>query len=73
MLLIATKGNPEAPIKGFSLMSVYYERQTSETVYIPDYYYDMIEQMCPGQQDLEVFSHRQYNDSWHIFELTLNK
>ncbi len=73
MLLIATKGNPEAPIKGFSLMSVYYERQTSETVYIPDYYYDMIEQMCPGQQYLEVFSHRQYNDSWHIFELTLNK
>ena len=68
MILIATKGKPQEPEKGFSLKSVHYERQTLETVYIPDYYYDMIEQMCPGLQYLEVFSHRQYSDSWHIFD-----
>ena len=65
---LATKGKPQEPEKGFSLKSVHYERQTLETVYIPDYYYDMIEQMCPGLQYLEVFSHRQYSDSWHIFD-----
>lgn len=68
MILIAAKGNPREPEKGFSLKSVHYERQTSGTFYIPDYYYDMIEQMCPGLQYLEVFSHRQYSDSWHIFD-----
>ena len=73
ILLIATKGSPEKPMDGFKLNSVHYERQTLDTVYIPDYYYDMIEQMCPGQQYLEVFSHRQYSDSWHVYDLTLNK
>ncbi|GEM_PF-3399570 len=73
ILLIATKGSPENPMEGFKLNSVHYERQTLDTVYIPDYYYDMIEQMCPGQQYLEVFSHRQYSDSWHVYDLTLNK
>ena len=68
VILIASKGNPEKPMEGFKLNSVHYERQTLETVYIPDYYYDMIEQMCPGLQYLEVFSHRQYSDSWHIFD-----
>lgn len=68
MILIAAKGNPREPEKGFSLKSVHYERQTSRTVYIPDYYYDMIEQMCPGLQYLEVFSHRKHSDSWHIFD-----
>lgn len=72
MILIATKGTPKEPVKGFSLASVHYERQTLDTIYIPDYYYDMIEQMCPGQQYLEVFSHRQYSDSWHILNLTSN-
>ena len=68
VILIASKGNPEKPMEGFKLNSVHYERQTLETVYIPDYYYDMIEQMCPGLQYLEVFSHRQYSDSWHFFD-----
>lgn len=72
MILIATKGTPKEPVKGFKLNSVHYERQTLETIYIPDYYYDMIEQMCPGQPYLEVFSHRQYSDSWHILNLTSN-
>ena len=73
ILLIATKGSPENPMEGFKLNSVHYERQTLDTVYIPDYYYDMIDHMCPGLQYLEVFSHRQYSDSWHVYDLTLNK
>lgn len=72
MILIASKGNPEKPMEGFKLNSVHYERQTLDTVHIPDYYYDMIEQMCPGQQYLEVFSHRQYSDSWHVFDTNSN-
>lgn len=72
MLLIATKGTPEEPVKGFRLASVYYERQTLDTIYIPEYYYDMIEQMCPGQQYLEVFSHRQHSDSWHVLDTNFN-
>jgi hypothetical protein len=68
VILIASNGNPEKPMEGFKLNSVHYERQTSRTVYIPDYYYDMIEQMCPGLQYLEVFSHRKHSDSWHIFD-----
>lgn len=72
VILVATKGSPEKPMEGFKLNSVHYERQTLDTVHIPDYYYDMIEQMCPGQQYLEVFSHRQYSDSWHVFDINPN-
>lgn len=72
VILMATKGSPEKPMKEFKLNSVHYERQTLDTVHIPDYYYDMIEQMCPGQQYLEIFSHRQYSDSWHVFDTNLN-
>lgn len=72
MILIATKGTPEKLEKSFSLTSVHYDRQTLDTIYIPDYYYSMIEQMCPEQQYLEVFSHRQYSDSWHILDTNFN-
>lgn len=67
-VLIALKGNPKIPATAFQLASVYLEHKTPEMTSIPDYYFDMMEQMFPGEQYLEVFSCRQFSDKWHIFE-----
>ena len=70
-VLIAIKGNPKKPAIEFQLASIHLEHKTSEMTSIPDYYFDMMEQMFPGEQYLEVFSCRQFSDKWHIFETNI--
>ena len=72
MFLLAVKGEPERPHNSFKAESVFFEHQASATHYVPDYFYELIENMCPGKQYLEVFSNRQFSDSWHIFDAKTN-
>ncbi len=73
MVLIAVKGNPGKPHETFKAESIYFEHQASATHYVPDNFYDLVEKMVPGEkQYLEVFSTRQYSDSWHIIDTKTN-
>lgn len=71
-ILIGTKGTPTEPLTDFQMASLHFEHQTTDMTAMPDYYYSMIEQMCPGEQYLEVFSNRQFSDSWHLYEPNSN-
>ena len=68
MFLLAVKGDPARPHNTFQAESIFFEHQPSATHYVPDYFYDLIANMCPGKQYLEVFSNRQFSDSWHILD-----
>ena len=68
MFLLAVKGDPARPHNTFKAESIFFEHQPSATHYVPDYFYDLIANMCPGKQYLEVFSNRQFSDSWHILD-----
>lgn len=72
MFLLAVKGDPERPHNTFKAESVFFEHQSSATHYVPDYFYELIENMCLGKQYLEVFSNRQFSDSWHILDTKTN-
>lgn len=72
MFLLAVKGEPERPHNTFKAESVFFEHQSSATHYVPDYFYELIKNMCPGKQYLEVFSNRQFSDSWHILDTKTN-
>ena len=71
-VLIALKGAPKEPEKDFRLETVYFEHKTPELLSLPDYYFGMMEMMCPGEQYLEVLSCRQFSDKWHVFEINKN-
>lgn len=73
MILLGTKGAPVAPTSDFQMASLHFEHKTEDMTYLPDYYYDMIEQICPGEQYLEVFSNRQFSESWHLYEPNSNQ
>lgn len=73
LILLGTKGDPVAPMTGFQMASLHFEHQIEDMKCLPDYYYSMIEQMCPGEQYLEVFSNHQFSDSWHLYELNSNQ
>lgn len=73
MILLGTKGAPIAPTSDFQMASLHFEHKTEDMAYLPDYYYDMIEQMCPSEQYLEVFSNRQFSESWHLYEPNSNQ
>lgn len=66
-ILIATKGNPAAPITDFRLESVHFDNQNQGQADLPDYYYDIMENLVPGGVFLEVFSKRCYDSQWSIF------
>lgn len=68
-ILIALKGQPNEPVNEFQLLSIHFEHKTKSLTSLPDYYFSMMEEMCPGEQYLEVFSNRQFSDKWHIFEI----
>lgn len=72
MFLLAVKGDPARPHNTFQAESIFFEHQPSATHYVPDYFYDLIANMCPGKQYLEVFSNRQFSDSWHILDTKTN-
>ena len=72
MFLLAVKGDSERPHNTFKAESVFFEHQSSATHYVPDYFYELIENMCLGKQYLEVFSNRQFSDSWHILDTKTN-
>lgn len=72
MFLLAVKGDPERPHNTFKAESVFFEHQSSATHYVPDYFYELIENMCLSKQYLEVFSNRQFSDSWHILDTKTN-
>ena len=72
MFLLSVKGDPERPHNTFKAESVFFEHQSSATHYVPDYFYELIENMCLGKQYLEVFSNRQFSDSWHILDTKTN-
>ena len=72
MFLLAVKGDPERPHNTFKAESVFFEHQSSATHYVPDYFYELIENMCLGKQYLEVFSNRQFSESWHILDTKTN-
>lgn len=72
-LLIATKGNTTIPDTMYRIPSVYFEKlNKKDTNTKPDYYFEMIEKICPNQAYLEVFSERKYSTKWTIFNNELN-
>lgn len=68
-VLIALKGQPDNPANEFQLESVHFDHKTTELLSLPDYYFSMMEEMCPGEQYLEVFSCRQYSDNWNVLKI----
>lgn len=68
-ILIALKGQPTEPVNEFQLESVHFNHKTTELLSLPDYYFSMMEEMCPGEQYLEVFSCRQYSDKWNVLKI----
>ncbi|MBR1601548.1 MAG: hypothetical protein IJ677_08230 [Alphaproteobacteria bacterium] len=68
-ILIALKGQPNEPVNEFQLESVHFDHKTIELLSLPDYYFSMMEEMCPGEQYLEVFSCRQFSDKWHVLKI----
>ena len=69
-ILIALKGQPNEPVNEFQLKSVHFDHKTTELLSLPDYYFSMMEEMCPGEQYLEVFSCRQFSDKWHVLKIS---
>ncbi len=69
-ILIALKGQPNEPVNEFQLESVHFDHKTTELLSLPDYYFSMMEEMCPGEQYLEVFSYRQFSDKWHVLKIS---
>ena len=68
-ILIALKGQLDEPVNEFQLESVHFNHKTTELLSLPDYYFSMMEEMCPGEQYLEVFSCRQYSDNWNVLKI----
>ena len=67
-ILIATKGNLDAPIEYLRFDSNTVEHQGPDQKCLPDYYFSEVEVLVPGGKYLEVFTSRQYSDKWFSYQ-----
>ena len=67
-ILIATKGNLDAPIEYLRMDSNTFEHQGPDQKCLPDYYFSEVEVLVPGDKYLEVFTARQYSDQWFSYQ-----
>lgn len=67
-ILIATKGNLDAPIEYLRMDSNTFEHQGPDQKCLPDYYFSEVEVLVPGGKYLEVFTSRQYSDKWFSYQ-----
>lgn len=66
LLLVGTKGKVSPPEPSARVSSVYSEPRGVHSAK-PDYYYTLIENMCPGRRYLELFARRKHSESWEVW------
>ena len=72
LLLIGIKGKYTIPTTDANISSVYREKRRKNSNK-PDFYYGMIEQMCPGGKYLEVFAQEKHNSEWDVLVSPVSK
>jgi N6-adenosine-specific RNA methylase IME4 len=65
LLLIGVKGKYTVPPTDVRVSSIHSEK-SSEHSRKPDFYYSMIEQMCPNGKYLEIFAQNEHNSKWSV-------
>lgn len=66
LLLVGIKGKYATPPKDVRISSVYSEKLGKHSKK-PDFYYKMIEDMCPGGTYLELFAHKKHSNKWTVW------
>jgi N6-adenosine-specific RNA methylase IME4 len=66
LLLVGTKGDVMLPAEGVRESSVYREKNTTHSKK-PDYYYGLIERMCPNGKYLELFARKRHSEKWAVW------
>jgi N6-adenosine-specific RNA methylase IME4 len=66
LLLIGVKGKYAIPQTDVRVSSVYSEKCDFNSKK-PDYYYKMIEEMCPVDRYLELFASKPYSERWTVW------
>lgn len=72
LLLIGIKGKYTTPTIDTKISSVYRETRRNNFDK-PEFYYSMIEQMCPGGKYLEIFAQKKYSSEWDVLINPMSK